>query len=348
MKTTEFTYLTYSDLFRQLSLLMHSGVSLCDGLLIIAEDESDRVYRDTLTAAAASMENGGSFFDALSQSGCFPAHALGLIEVAERVGRLEDTLLSLSKYYENRERISKSIKNAITYPAILLLMMLVVITVLLSRVLPVFDEVYGALGGNLTGLAGALLALGNIIGAALPYIGIALGALIMIAAVIALVPSARMGAKKLSLRIFGDRGASRMINNAHFAQALAMSVSSGLPIEEGIELAGKLLSDIPSAAKRCQKCKEAVDSGTPLAEALLGSSLLSASAAKMLSLAVRSGSEDDTMRDIAERMSDEADEALEARVSAIEPALVVVTSFMVGAILLSVMLPLINIMQTIG
>ena len=68
----------------------------------------------------------------------------------------------------------------------------------------------------------------------------------------------------------------------------------------------------------------------------------------MLSLAVRSGSEDDTMRDIAERMSDEADEALEARVSAIEPALVVVTSFMVGAILLSVMLPLINIMQTIG
>ena len=348
MKSPELTYTAYADLFRQLSLLMHSGVTVCDGLMIIAEDEKDKTYREMLSQASALMENGESFTAALTAAGCFSAHSVGLIEVAERVGRLEETLLSLSRYYENRERISKSIKNAITYPAVLLLMMLVVITVLLSRVLPVFDEVYGSLGGNLTGLAGGLLSLGNILSAALPYIGIVLGALIMIAAIIALVPGARLGVKKLSLRIFGDRGVSRAVNNAHFAEALAMALSSGLPIEEGIELAGKLLSDIPSASDRCKKCGEMIASGTSLSDALLATSLLSASSAKMLTLGMRAGREDDTMRDIASRMSDEADEALEARVSAIEPALVVVTSFMVGAILLSVMLPLINIMQTIG
>jgi type IV pilus assembly protein PilC len=327
---------------------MHSGVTVCDGLLIIADEEKDKDYRRILTESSSAMENGESLSHALSTAGCFPAHAIGLIAVAERVGRLEETLISLAEYYETRERISKSIRNAITYPSILLLMMLVVITVLLSRVLPVFDEVYGSLGGNLTGLAGGLLTLGNMINAALPYIGIVLGIIIMIIAIIALIPCAQLGVKKLYARVFGDVSVAKAVNNAHFAQALAMALASGLPLEEGISLASSMLSDIPSASKRANTCAQLLDSGKSLSDALLETSLLSASSARMLTLGMRAGKEDDTMKDIAARMSDEAEEALEARVSAIEPALVVVTSFMVGAILLSVMLPLINIMQAIG
>ena len=68
----------------------------------------------------------------------------------------------------------------------------------------------------------------------------------------------------------------------------------------------------------------------------------------MLNLGIRSGNVDGVMADIAQRMSDEAEEALEAVTSRIEPALVLVTSFLVGAILAAVMLPLINIMKALG
>jgi type IV pilus assembly protein PilC len=68
----------------------------------------------------------------------------------------------------------------------------------------------------------------------------------------------------------------------------------------------------------------------------------------MLNLGIRSGNIDGGMADIAQRMSDEAEEAIESATSRIEPALVLVTSFLVGAILIAVMLPLINIMKALG
>ena len=68
----------------------------------------------------------------------------------------------------------------------------------------------------------------------------------------------------------------------------------------------------------------------------------------MLNLGIRSGNIDGVMADIAQRMSDEAEEAIESATSRIEPALVLVTSFLVGAILIAVMLPLINIMKALG
>lgn len=348
MKTPELNFSAYSDLFGQLALLLHSGVRLSDGLSMIAKEEQDRDYRQTLESMSAHMDEGGSFFSALEKAGCFPAHAIGLVRVAEQVGKTEGTLKSLSRYYESRDRIARSIKNAITYPAILLLLMLVVIVVLLSRVLPVFNEVYGSLGGSLTGVAAGLLKLGEWLGSALPYMGIALGVIAIIVAVLMLVPSLRKRIKKIFTRLFGDRGVQRKVNNAHFAQVLAMSLSSGLPTEEGIQLAAQLLSESPAAKRRCEKCLGLVDSGTELSAALSKSEMLSPSAAHLLSMAFKAGNGDEIMQQIADKMAYEAEEALETAASRIEPALVLVTSLMVGAILLSVMLPLIDIMKAIG
>ena len=76
--------------------------------------------------------------------------------------------------------------------------------------------------------------------------------------------------------------------------------------------------------------------------------LLPAAACRLLTLGMRGGSGDEVMEEIARRLSDEAQLALESKVGKVEPALVLVTSVLVGAILLAVMLPLMNIMTTIG
>jgi len=348
MKQFQFTNMAIADLCQQLALLLRAGVRLSDGLFLLSAEETDPHIRTILSDAAVKVEEGMHLSASFDQASCFPAHMIGLLEVGEQVGRSEETLTALARYYEEREQMNRKLRNALTYPAILLLMMLVVIIVLLTKVLPVFEDVYASLGGSLTGLAGGLLALGKVLNTIMPLLAILLGLLILAVILFSLVPSFRNKVLTFWQIHFGDRGVSRKMNDARFAQALTMAFSSGLPFEEGVSLAGALLKDCPSAVKRSEDCRTRLDAGDDLATALGESTMLPPYACRMLTLGMRAGTGDTTMEEISRRLSEEANEALEAKVAMVEPALVLVTSILVGAILLSVMLPLMHIMKSIG
>ena len=337
-----------SDFCRQLALLLHAGVSLSDGLLLLAEEEQNPAYIQLLEEMANQIDQGSYFYHVLETVGCFPVHMTGLLKVGEEVGRLEETLFSLARYYEEREYTRQHLKNALTYPVLLFIMMASVIIVLLSRVLPVFEDVYASLGGSLTGLAGTLLAIGGFLNQSMPVLIILFAIIILCLLLVIFVPVAQNYLASFWHKYYGDKGISRKMNDAHFAQALSMALSSGMPFEEGIALAGSMLKDCPDAARRCDLCLESLNSGGDLSEALKNSEMLPASYCRMLTLGMRAGNGDKVMEDIARRLSDEAANALSSRLSMIEPALVIVTSVLVGIILFSVMLPLMNIMKTIG
>lgn len=348
MSNNLFSNMEIADLCQQLALLLRAGVRISDGLFLLTEEEKDPQIHTILSEAAAQVEEGSYLAEAFVKTGCFPVHVTGLLEVGEQVGRTEETLLALSRYYEERAHMNRQLKNALTYPAILLIMMLIVIAVLLSKVLPVFNDVYASLGGSLTGIAAGLLSLGNLINTLMPFLCLLFVLLLLGILLVVLIPSLRNRLLLFWQKHFGDKGISRKMNDARFAQALSMAFSSGLPLEEGVTLAGSLLKDCPGAVQRSEACRERLEAGEDLAAALRDSDMLPASACKMLVLAMRSGSGDSAMEEIARRLSDEAQEALETRISMIEPALVLITSVLVGAILLSVMLPLMNIMKAIG
>lgn len=348
MKQFQFTKTAISDLCKQLALLLHAGVRLSDSLFLLADEEKDPSVQEILRAAASRVDEGMYLSAAFEECACFPTHVIGLLEVGEQTGRTEDTLLALSRYYEEQDRMSRQLKSALTYPAILLLMMMVVIMVLLTKVLPVFNDVYASLGGSLTGLAGALLSLGNLLNVLMPYLGALFGLLLILILVISLHQGLREKVLLFWQKHFGDKGISRKMNDARFAQALSMAFSSGLPLEEGITLAGALLKDCPAAVKRSETCRIRLEEGANLAEALGDSGMLPHSACKLLSLGLSAGTGDETMEEISRRLTEEAKEALERKIAMIEPALVLITSVLIGAILLSVMLPLMNIMKAIG
>jgi len=127
-----------------------------------------------------------------------------------------------------------------------------------------------------------------------------------------------------------------------------MGLSSGLPLEQAVEVCAGLMQDTPPAAERCRLCARKLAEGGELAETLRESGMLPPAACRLLMLGMRSGNGDAVMEDIARRLSGEATQALERKVAQVEPTLVLVTSLLVGAILLSVMLPLMNIMTAIG
>lgn len=348
MKTNVFSNMEIADLCRQLALLLHSGIRLSDSMAMLADEETNASRRSLYSTLAEQLDDGFYLHAALDVAGCFPTHVINLLKVGEEVGRLEETLFALAQYYEERERTSRQIKSALTYPLILLAVMVVVIVVLLTRVLPVFNDVYRSLGTELTGLAGSLVSIGSWLSRIMPILSILLVALLILILCHTLIPSLRRKALHFIQKRFGDKGVFRKLNDAHFAQALAMVISSGLPLEEGVALAGSLLSESPAAAKRCENCITALGEGKDLSSAFAENNMLPAYACKLLNLGVRAGTADQTMEELAKRLTDDAREALQAKLSKIEPALVLITSILVGAILLAVMLPLLNIMKAIG
>ena len=336
-----------SGVFRELAFLLHAGVGVGDGLTLLAGDRRGR-EGELLQAAATHCDEGCGLGEALRRAGGFPDYALGLIDAGEQSGRLEQCLMSLSDYYLNRQRTAEYARSALTYPSLLLVLMVVIIGVLLVKVLPVFEGVYQSLGGEMTGLAGALTALGRVIGSGLPVI--AAVAVCIAAAVCAVLLNDKLRARVRGFwrRHFGDRGAARKLNDAHFAQVMALGLASGLTAERSLEMCSELFSDTPQAQKRCADCLARLENGEELGEACARAGLLPASESRLFSLGIKSGAGETAINGIASRLEEDAQRAAEKSISRIEPAMVLVTSLLVGMILLSVMLPLMNIMTAIG
>ncbi|MCI9288081.1 MAG: type II secretion system F family protein [Oscillospiraceae bacterium] len=334
-----------SSLTMELSMLLHAGIGVGDALSMLSGEDG---YRDLLDGMARRADEGEPLSQCLREGGRIPAYVCGLVEVGEETGRTEEALAALSRYYERRARLDRQVRSALLYPAVMLVLMLLVIAVLLVRVLPIFDDVYASLGGRLTGVAGGLLALGRGLDAAMPVLWVVLAVAVGFFAAFAGVESFRDRVLALWRRGRGDRGVSRRMNNARLAQAMAMGMASGLPLERSMELAASLMEDVPPARARCEDCRARLEGGASLSAAMGESGLLPAGACRLLEIGQRGGTADAAMDKIARDLSEDGEAALEELVSRVEPSLVLVCSVMVGVILLSVMLPLMHIMSAIG
>lgn len=332
----------------QLGWLVHSGIGLGEGLRLMAEDETEKIRKDVYMQAAALVDEGTSLSDALKEAGCFPVYACGSVRTGEAAGRLEEALRALKLYYENKERMNRRLRSALLQPSLLVLLMMVVLGVLLIQVFPVFQSVYVSLGRTMSGVAGGLLQAGLWLKDALWVVYGLFGLLVVVALLFAVCSSFRETATGRWKRYAGDKGVMRKVNDAAIAQVMAMGLSSGMVLEDTMDLAAEVTADVPKAKERCLRCKEQLLSGEPLIDALKSSEVLPMSACRLLGVGIQGGNGDTVMAEIAEKLSEEAEAALTNRIEKAEPALVLSVSVLVGVILLVVMLPLINIMETIG
>lgn len=347
MKKATLSHAQTGDLTQGLAMLLHSGISVSESLFLLAREEHGPM-KHLLEALGSKTEGGSHLYAAMESSGAFSQYICSMVHIGEDTGRLEEALEAISSYCQERCRVNARLKNAFFYPSMILALMLGVIGILLTQVLPIFHRVYATLGSGLTGIPALLLELGQKLSRALPWI---FGIFLLLAAVLAVIllspPLNRRCTRFFRCR-FGDRGISRKFHNAHFLRGLAMGMASGLTMADALELARSLLADAPAAEIRARRCSEALSRGISLAQALEETRFLPPSASRMLTLGIRSGNADRCMARIADRLQEDAAESLDKRISRIEPAMVLTASILVGLILLSVMLPLLNILNTLG
>ena len=332
----------------QISLLIHAGIGMSDGMHLLAEDEQNSSLKEHLLQMSGSLDEGKQLSEAMKETWAFPDYVIHMAETGERTGRTEKAFRSMAEYYEGQRQLQDRIKSAVAYPSVLLVLVLIIIGILLIRILPIFNQVYEQLGGNMDGLAGGLLVFGRMLEGALPVIAVVLAAVFLVAVVVRCHAGLREKVSELFLRLTGNFDVAKKISTSRFVSALSMGMMSGLVTEEALELAASFQEKQPKAKQKFERCRVLLEEGSTLPQALKDTGLLEPVYCRMLALGEKSGTADSVVEEISRRLEEDARSAIEKLVGKVEPAIVITTSLLVGIILLAVMLPLMNIMASIG
>ena len=341
-----FSDMQLSSMCLKLSLVWKSGMGLGQSL---QNWKSDRELYPVMQELAQGEASGEKLYETMAATGRFPVYMTGLLETADAAGKTEETLEALSAYYLRKDRRARQVRAAVLYPSMLLVLMLGVVALILVKVMPVFASVYKQLGSELTGAAGAMLGVGNWLGRCAPVLCGLVGALLAAGLAVWFVPRFRAGFTAWFATAFSNRGVFRKLSEAKIAQCMQMGLAAGMTDAEAIGLAEKLVSDDRNASERCRKCVASLTESVAYDEpGMPWSMVMPLEYVEIMEFGRSSGALDAAMDEISERMQADAEQALDSVVSKIEPGIVIAASLLIGVILISVMLPLMDIIAVIG
>ncbi len=331
---------------QQAAMLLKAGIPLYDGMEVLYRSYEETEYKESFAKIYEGVKSGGSLYEGIKEAGFFPSYMVHMVQVGEMSGKLDDVLEALGSYYERESRLQGAIRSAVAYPLVLVVLMSVVIGVLVMRVLPIFTEVFESLGTDLSGTEAAILSGGVTLG----RVVLVLAAVLLLGALFLYLLWRTGGREKLfrvgqilpSVRKLLDKQAAQ-----RFADVTALALCSGYGLGQALELIPELIADDRNV-KKAVKCKEVMEETGDFAAAVSESGLFPPLYERMIRMGAETGQTDRVMERIAGIHEAEVQEGIEKLVSWIEPALVAILTLIIGGILLSVMLPLVSIMMSLG
>lgn len=329
----------------QMALMIRSGIPAEEALRILAEDAGAESEKQWLEDMAEEMSLAAPLYQALQNGGGIPRYAIDMVRVGELTGRLDDVLYGLYEYYARESQLRQSVKSAVTYPVVMVVMMAVVVVVLMTKVLPVFEQVFELLGTSISPLTAALLRLGNAMNNGLTGLLIILALLAAAAVYLRFAPSGQALWQQWRVNCFGLKKLALDTATRNFTSAMSMCLASGLDMDESLDMVEHLVAYGPYQ-RRIAQLRQQTAEGAGFAQAVADSGVLTGQYARMLSVGFRSGQTDSVMKEIADRCDEAVENRLGHMVGMIEPLLVAVLSIMVGLILIAVMLPLMGVMSS--
>lgn len=335
-----------SSFCAQIAMILHAGISTAEGLQIMLDDATDASEQQILRDLQDDFEDTGNLHEALSAVGIFPDYMIHMTGIGEESGTLDEVMDALSDHYAREDTLFKNIRNAITYPLIMIGVMIAVVVVLLVEIMPVFNQVFIQLGTEMTGFSAALMNIGIVLSRyAVVFIVIA-ACIVAFILYGALSKSGNALFRKIGYSLRSTRQVFESTAACRFASAMALTLRSGLNPIRSMELACAMNED-PVYQKKLDQCLEEMNHGGDFAETIRTSGVFKGIYARMASVGAKTGALDQTMAQIANLYQEEADRRIGQTISVLEPTLVVILSLIVGAILLSVILPLTGIISGI-
>ena len=333
-----------------MAMMLAAGIQVDEALSLLDIRRASARLSCVCEEAYRAVLSGCGLAEAMRRTGAFPRHAVDMVAVGERTGRLEQTLRRLTSYYDEESRVFAKVRTAVGYPAALLCVMAVIVAFTVWVVLPVFIRVYESMAGSLTAGSSAAIAASVVIGWVALIVTL-LGAAATVAAVVASrTPRGNALLIKVLERLPFTRGAMEKLALSRFTLALSTYIASGVNDDVAMAESIKTIEhpQVLAHAEEALRLMEDAERSRGLSAAIAESCLFDALYARMIVIGARTGSVENVLAGLGETFFNEAADRVDRVIDSVEPLLAALLTIAVGTTLISVMLPLIGIMGSIG
>lgn len=333
---------------RQFATMINSGLAVLRALNVLETQTENVRLRVIVKAVREDVEAGMPLSDAMAKHPvAFDRLYVSMVRAGEAGGALDQTLNRLATQLEKDDSMRRSIKSAMAYPVLIAAFAIMVMVGMLLFIIPIFAGMYDDLGGQLPSLTRLMMALSN---ALKGYWFIIFPGLILVVWLMMRLKNTEQGRRgwdRMKLKLPMKIGpVIQKIAVARFSRTLATLVSSGVPILQAIEITGKT-SGNSVIEDSMVDVKESVRGGESISRPLSRVPVFPPMVTHMISIGEETGALDSMLNKIADFYEDEVDAAIKSLTSIIEPVMMMFVGGLVGVIVISMYLPMFNMMNLV-
>ncbi len=333
---------------RQFSVMIDAGLPLVQCLEILGSQQENRTFQKILFQVRQDVESGSTLADALRKHPkAFDDLYCNMVAAGEAGGILDTILQRLSTYIEKIVKLRSAIRSAMVYPSAVILIAIAVVWIILWKVIPTFATLFEGLGASLPLPTRITIAMSNFIGA---WWWMIIGGVVTAAFLIVRYHKTYKGRRvidgfMLKIPVLGT--VLRKIAVARFCRTLGTLVSSGVPILEGLQITARtsgnaILEDAIMATRR------SVEEGKTISEPLKGANVFPPMVVQMVAVGEQTGALETMLSKIADFYEDEVDEATANLLALLEPLMICFLGVVIGGIVISMYLPMFDLISKIG
>jgi general secretion pathway protein F len=337
-----------SIMTRQLSTLLAAGLPLVPCLNILVNQISNEHLRKVLAQVKEEVNEGASLSQSLSHfPRIFPAFYVNMVRAGEASGTINLVLERLADFSDKQQALLQKVKTAMMYPAIILIVGLLMMLYLVTNVVPEITKVYGEMHQTLPFVTVLLISISGFL-KAFWWAILALAALGVVAAHYAVTKTAegRLLRDRMLLRLPLIGTLTRKLAVARFSRTLGTLLQSGVPLLTALGIVKNVISNA-LIGNAIQDASNEVEEGQSLSAPLAKSGLFPPMATEMIAVGEQSGNLEPMLYRISDAYEKEVETSIGMMTSVVEPVMIIVMGFMVGFIVISVLLPIFEMNQLV-
>ncbi len=333
---------------RQFSSMIDAGLPLVQCLEILSSQSNNPFLSDVIAQTKIAVEGGATFSDALRRHpDIFNAMYVNMMAAGEASGNLDVVSKRLALHTEKLIKLKHKVKSSMIYPSVVIGVAMVVTTILLVWVVPIFAKMFTDFGGTLPWLTQLLIRVSDFMRGYFILMVIGLFLTGWALRKYGKTDQGRMRIEAIALAIPGIRAIVVKIAVARFSRTLGTLIASGVPILDGMGIAAKTC-DIRMMEQAVLRIRQDVSEGKTIAEPLGKEPLFPKMVVQMIVVGETTGSLDVMLNKVADFYEDDVDAAITAFTALLEPALMVFVGLTIGTIVMAITLPIFRMAALVG
>lgn len=335
-----------ADFCRQLAAMLSSGITLIRAMQIISQRDNKPHIQKVYDAVIDDLQKGTSLSDSMANQGkAFPELLINMIKAGESSGRMDSTASKMADQYDKDHRLNGKIRNAVMYPAILVVLIVVVMIVIFTFVLPTFFEMFEGMALPLP--TQIVMAISDFLVANWLYLLIGVLIIVMVFTAIFKQPHPRRWKDKLLTKLPKIGKLLRTIYTARFARTMASLYVSGIPMIQSLNIAKKTIGN-SYIEYQFESVIERLANGQTLSQSLMDVDGFESKLKSTILIGEESGRLEQMLESVADQFDYDAEMASQRLVALIEPVLIVVMAVVIAFVMISVMLPIYQMYSSVG